>query len=203
MDKSSNIKNDWVKCLLLAFLVPILIMAFAYYRVGIYPGGPNIVLTFDMHTQYMPFFASLRYIGNTDNSLFFNMSGVLGNNFMGFAYYIFSPFTWIMSLFPLKMMPEAIYLSTLLRIGLCGLNFCIYLLYTYEQKKYYIGAVLLSCCYALMSYNIGYSINAMWLDAVLMLPIILLGIERTIRDKKSNVLILTVAFSMICNYYIT
>ena len=190
-------------CLCTATIIPIFIMAFAYYKVGIYPGGPNTVLTFDMHTQYMPFFASLRYIGNSDNSLFFNMSGALGNNFMGFAYYIFSPLTWLTVLFPLELLPEAIYITTLVRIGLCGLNFCIYLFYTYDQKKHYLGAVLLSCCYALMSYNVGYSINVMWVDAVLLLPIILIGIERILKWKGVNVLIISIALSMICNYYIT
>ncbi len=169
-------------------VIPIFIMVFAYYRVGIYPGGPNTVLTFDMQTQYMPFFASLRYLRSSDNSLFFNMSGALGNNFMGFAYYIFSPFTWITVLFPLELLPEAIYFTTLLRIGICGLNFCIYLLYRFKEKRYYLGTILLSCCYALMSYNVGYSINIMWLDAILMLPIILVGVERIIRDRKTTVL---------------
>jgi len=190
------------KCLLASTIIPIAIMAFAYYKVGIYPGGKNTVLTFDMYTQYMPFFASLRYIDKSDNSLFFNMSGTLGNNFMGFAYYIFSPFTWLTVLFTLNKLPEAIYFTALIRIGLCGLTFCIYLLYTYDHKRYF-GAAIISCCYALMSYNVGYSINVMWLDAVLMLPVILIGIERVIRDEGGSVLIISIALSMIWNYYIT
>ncbi len=200
---ASTQKRKCIVSITWSLIIPVLIMAFTYYKVGIYPSGPNTVLTFDMHTQYMPFFASLRYIGHSDNSIFFNMSGALGNNFMGLAYYVFSPFAWLTVLFPLEALPTAIYVTTLIRIGLCGVTFCIYLLYTYDRIRHYLGATLLSCCYALMAYNVGYSINAMWLDAVLLLPVILLGVEQVLRDRSTSTLIISVALSMICNYYIT
>lgn len=189
--------------LILSFFVPIVILIVAYELKGIYPGGPHTVFAMDLHGQYMPFFASLRYLGNTDNSIFINMSGALANNFMGFAYYIFSPFTWITTLFSLEALPTAFYLITVLKIGLCGFSFCYYLLYTYDEEKHFLGALLLACCYALMSYNIGYSINLMWLDGVLLLPWILVGAERIFKGKKPILFIAMIAVSMVCNYYIT
>lgn len=196
-------KNPAAICMILSFIVPVVILAAAYFMKGIYPGGPNTILTYDLKAQYMPFFSSLRYIGSSDNSIFLSMSGALGNNFWGMAYYIFSPMTWVTVLFPLDSMPTALYCTTLLRIGLCGLCFYSYLIYTYDKEKHYTGAFLISCCYALMSYNVGYSVNLMWLDAVYMLPLILIGVERILKDKNTLVLTVTVAFSMICNYYIT
>ena len=200
--KHIRINRKYLIAICLSIVIPVIILALAYYKNGIYPGGPNTVLTFDLKTQYMPFFASLKNVSKSDNSIFFNISGALGNNFWGFAYYIFSPFTWLTVIFPLDLFPVALYLTYLLRVGLCGFGFCYYLLYTYEEK-HYLGAVLLSCCYALMSYNIGYSINLMWVDAVLMLPWILTGVERVIRGKKKTALVIAVLISMICNYYIT
>ena len=196
-------KKTVLMLMVLSFLVPIFIMVAAYYMKGIYPGGPNTVLTLDLRSQYMPFFASLRYLGDPDNSIFLNMSGALGNNFWGFAYYIFSPFTWITVLFPLEALPTALYLTFLFRIGLCGSCFCIFLLYRYDDNSHYLGKFLLSCCYALMAYNIGYSINIMWLDGVYMLPLILIGSERILTKNKHNVFIVTITLSMIFNYYIT
>ncbi len=190
-------------CLVWAFVIPIIIIVFAYHKVGIYLGGPNTILTMDMGAQYMPFWASLRRIVCSDNSLFLNLSGALANNFGGFAYYIFSPLTWITEFFSLEKLPDVIYFLTLLRIGLCGISFCCYLLYTYREKQYKLAVVLLSCCYALMSYNVGYSLNLMWLDAVIMLPWILMGIERILRENKPALFIFSVFLSLVFNYYIT
>ena len=191
-----------IHCMILSFSIPVIIMIMSYYEVGIYPGGLNTILTFDLQSQYMSFFASLRTIGSSDNSIFFTMSGALGNNFMGFAYYIFSPFTWMTALASLESLPIALYITFLLRIGMCGMGFCYYLLYSFKDK-HFIGAVLLACCYALTSYNIGYSVNLMWLDVVLVLPWILVGVERVIRKKKHGLLVAMITFSLICNYYIS
>ena len=188
--------------MIISFVIPVFIMALAYYMRGIYPGGPYTVLTSDMGAQYMPFWASLRYIGKSDNSIFLNMSGALANNFMGFAYYI-SPLTWMTVLFDIGQLPEAIYFFTLIRIGLCGAGFSLYLYYTYNERRHRLSIILLSCCYALMSYNVGYSINLMWLDAVLMLPWILVGVERILRKNAPTFFIISVFLSLLLNYYIT
>lgn len=196
-------RNDNYTIIVASFIIPITIIAIAYYMKGIYPHGPNTILTMDMGSQYMPFWASFRYLCKSDNSIFFNMSGALGNNFWGFAYYIFSPLSWITVLFPLEKLPDAIYFLTLLRIGLCGLGFSCFLLYAYKDKKHKLAILLISLCYALMSYNVGYSINLMWLDAVLMLPWILVGIEKILNDNGPGIFIFSFFFSLLCNYYIS
>ncbi len=184
-------------------IIPMLIAFVAYAIKGIYLGGPNTILAMDMQAQYMPFFAVLRYIGRSDNSIFLNLSGALGNNYLGSVYYnLFSPMIWVTAFLPLEYLPDAIYVITILRIGLCGLGFCYYLLDSYEEK-HYLGALLLSCCYALMSYNIGYSINLIWLDAVLLLPWILTGAERILKGRRPVIYIISIFASMICNYYLT
>lgn len=190
--------------ILLSFVIPVFILAIAYGIKGIYPGGPFTVLILDLKSQYMPFFASLRDIcRSSDNSLFINMSGALGNNFMGFAYYIFSPLTWTTVFFPVDILPDVLYAHTLIRIGLCGAAFCYYLICTNPDKKNRLVMFLLSCCYALMSYNVGYSLNIMWLDGVLMLPLILVGVERVLDDNSPIFLVLSVFFSIVLNYYIS
>ena len=219
MSKQPRVKTEQKKqrgistCALmtLSFFVPVLIMALAYAGKGIYPGGPYTVLIMDMKSQYMPFYASLRYIGNSDNSLFFSMSGALGNNFFGtFAYYLSNPLVWLSVLVPLEYLPDYIYFLTLFKIGACGAGFCYFLSHyktnpdaEEESRKYPLMIFLLSCCYALMSYNVTYAMNLMWLDGVLLLPWIIAGMERILGGKKPTMFLVSVALSMICNYYIT
>ncbi len=197
-------KVVYIILIILSFFVPIVILCAAYYNIGVFIGGENTILAMDMQAQYMPFYASLNYLGSNDNSLYLNMSGALGNNYWGsFAYYLMSPLVWITMLLPLDELPDLIYVITLLKIGSCGVCFCLYLLQSKkdEQNKFYI--FMLSCCYALMSYNIAYSINLMWLDGVMMLPIVLIGVDRMIRENNPCVLIVSTAISMILCYYIS
>lgn len=195
--------HNSIKLMLLSFFGAMLIMAAVYYIKGIYPNGAYTVLASDMGAQYMPFWASLRYLGKNDNSLFLNLSGALGNNFWGFAYYIFSPFAWITTLFSLQKLPIVIYFLTLIKIGMCGASFSYFLFYCNPRNRHKLAIVLLSLCYALMSYNVGYSINLMWLDTVLCLPWVLVGIERILNEKSPVVFVLSILLGLVWNYYIT
>ena len=152
----------------------------------------------------MPFYASLRYLCQSDHSLFFSMCGAMGvNNYGNFAYYLTSPLVWISTLFSLDRLPDVIYVITLIKFGLCGTSFCVYLLYAYREKRYKLSILLLSVSYALMSYNIAYALNLMWLDGVMLLPLLLLGVENVIKDKQCILLTTVVAASLILNYYIS
>ncbi|MBO4981668.1 MAG: YfhO family protein [Lachnospiraceae bacterium] len=173
-------------------------------NLGITYGGQVTLLTYDMQQQFVAFFASLRYILDGTYSPFFNWGVSLGGNYMGLiAYYMASPLSWITLLWNLESMPDAIYVLTLLKIGLCGLTFAIFTRFGLAEKKCNFINVVFSCCYALMSYNIMYSMSLMWLDGVILLPIILLGVEQLLKGKKGFVYFASMAALFLCNYYIS
>ncbi len=196
------VKKENILALAVSFIFPMIIMMVAFGLRGIYPGGPITILSMDMQAQYMPFYASLRYIGNSDSSLFVSLSGALAYNYFGvFAYYLTSPLVWLTSLFELSLLPDLIYFITILKIGACGFSFCWFLLYLNGKRRWL--SFLFSCCYALMSYNIAYSINIMWLDGIMLLPWILYGIECYLDEKKGRILIVSTTLSMLLCYYIS
>lgn len=55
--------------------------------------------------------------------------------------------------------------------------------------------------YALISYNILYGMCLMWLDGVIMLPMIILGLEKIFDGKKGLLYIISLALLFISNYY--
>lgn len=191
--------------MLLSFMIPVIYMIVLYAQKEIYPGGSHTILTYDMQQQYLEFYASLRSIGEGGNSIFFNWNRSLGGNYLGlFAYYLASPFTIITLLCPLSQLPNAIYVMTLLKFGCAGLTFSIFLNHGYQlRKRLSYSAILFSCCYALMSYNVMYSISIMWLDGVILLPLILLGVERLLEEKKGGLFFVTLTMCFISNYYIS
>lgn len=71
-----------------------------------------------------------------------------------------------------------------------------------KDRKVDVAVLLCAVAYALNGYMTGYCWNVMWLDAVMILPVVLLGIERLI-DKKDGRLYATALFyALYCNYYI-
>ncbi len=191
----------------LCFFIPILLMIFIWGSIGISYGGEMTLLTYDMKAEYMPFYASLRYILRGENSLLFSWSFYMGSNFMGaYALDIASPLSWITVLWSLEKMPDAIYVLTLLKIGLSGLCFAFFTRFGLggdTKRRCGIANVVFSCCYALMSYNVAYSVFLPWLEEVILLPLILLGIEKLLQGKKGFLYFVSIAGAFLCSYYIS
>lgn len=189
---------------ILAFIIPVLVMITVLKFGGFYPFGDKTMFIMDMRDQYLEFFASLRNIGSGDNSLFFSWSRSMGGNYLGlFAYYIASPLSFITLFFSIKNMTIAILVLTLLKLGLCGLSFSVYGNYLWKREHEKTGGIILvfAICYSLISYNMVYSLCPMWLDGVILLPAILLGVEKILDGKKGLHYMLMLACLFICNYY--
>jgi len=212
----------------MSFLIPIAVMLFIFKGCGFYPFGEKSLFIMDMRDQYLEFFASLRNMVSGDDSLFFSWSRSMGGNYLGlFAYYIASPLSFLTVFFPLKDMPSAILLLTVLKIGLSGISFAVFGRYVWShnvvsdtfidrkhknsqdripliqgRKNWRLLFVLpFSISYALISYNMVYSMCLMWLDGVILLPVILLGVEKILDGRKGLHYMLGLAALFICNYY--
>lgn len=188
----------------LSFIIPVLITLWILYTEKFYPFGDKSVLIMDMREQYVNFFASLRDALWGDNSLFYSWSRSVGGNYIGlFAYYIASPFSFITLFFPIKALPLAMEFLFILKIGLCGLSISFLVRYLAKKLDTSLGYFLIlpSICYALISYNMVYSLSIMWLDAVILLPLIIMGIEYILENKKSILYIISLTFLFMSNYY--
>lgn len=198
-----------------SFIVPIVVLLIIFKNCGFYPFGEKTLLIWDMKNQYLEFYSSLRYIGK-ENSIFYSWSRSLGGNYFGlFAYYISSPFALLTLLFPIKLLPAAIVIITLLKIGSAGLTFSalgLYLWKKYTPAQSALPAPIacnwcvfiilpLSVSYALISYNLMYSQCLMWLDGVIMLPMVLLGVEKILDGKRGLHYFLSLILLFWSNYY--
>lgn len=186
----------------LSFLLPSLILILVFSTFGFYPFGEKSVLIMDMNGQYIQFFSSLKSLVSGESSLFFSWSKAMGQNYIAlFAYYLSSPLSFITLFFSKENLPVGIMILTILKISLCGLSFSVYLEKVFNENRTF--KLYFTTCYALMSYNLVYSLSLMWLDAVILLPIILLGIENIISEKKTVVFVASIALMFISNFYIS
>jgi uncharacterized membrane protein YfhO len=185
----------------LSFFIPFIIMWLAYATRGIFPFGNRDLLTIDLYHQYAPFIAELRTKLLSGESFFYSWTGGLGTNFYAlFAYYLASPLNILTILFPPSFLTEAILFLTLIKIGLAGGCFYRFLRGTYGREGHY--AVAFSVMYALSSYVLSYSWNIMWLDGIYLLPLIMLGLVRLLRDNRPLLYVLSMALMIASNYYI-
>ncbi len=184
----------------LAFFLPLVCMLIVYAVMKIFPFGDKTLLIMDMDDQYAEFFGYLHRVLLGGDSLQYSFTKSFGGNTVGlFSYYLSSPFSFLAVFFPHSAIPEEILVITLLKIATSGLTFAIFLRYVF--KKCDMSVVLFSCCYALSMYSVHYSMCVMWLDSVIWLPIILLGLEKILEDRAPWTFVFAYALSMISNYY--
>ena len=196
-----NVRKEY-SYLGISFLLPAIMMLAIYLALGHKPLGNFSVLTLDLNAQYVYFYEALREFIYGDASLIYSFSRSLGGEFMGiYAYYVASPISYIVALFPKSMMLFALLTIIVIKIGLCGLTFGFYLhKQTNNLNKNKI--ILFSTMYALSAYAITYQNNIMWLDGLFLLPILTYAIERLVKKGRCKLFIATLALMMMSHYYI-
>lgn len=196
------IKSSEYSYLAFSFILPVFIMYLVYIGIGIHPFGEESVLVLDLNGQYVSFFEALRNFIKGDASLLYSFSRSLGGEYMGiYAYYVASPLSYIVALFPTERMLEALLVLILVKVGLAGVTFGYFLhKHTAVQNKYI--TVAFSIMYSLCAWAITYQENTMWMDALIWLPLICLGIEQLIKFRKYKLFVVSLAIALASNFYI-
>lgn len=185
----------------LSFVIPVILWTIGIMLCGIFPFGDKILLFGDLLYQYTDFYEFYQRILLGEADLFYSFFNGIGGETLGIvAYYLMSPFNFILAFFKPENISEAVLVINLLKIGACGATFCVFLNKKFRQKGWI--NIAFSTCYALMSYNIAYQVNLMWIDGVIWLPIIALGIERLFEKNKMELLYISLTIAIISNWYI-
>lgn len=201
-DKFGEFRKKPYAYLTLSFLIPIAVMYLVYLVKGVHPFGDESVLVLDLNGQYVYFYEALRNAILGDRSLLYSFSRSLGGEFLGiYAYYVASPFSYIVCLFPQSRILEALLLVFLLKTGISGLTFGYYLHKTTRRPNKYMVWVF-SVLYALSSYAIVHQHNSMWIDALMWLPLLSLLIEDMIKHGRYKLYIPLLALTLASNFYI-
>lgn len=188
------------KYFIISFILPLLILGISYAVQGIFPFGDKHILTIDLYHQYAPFLRELQSKLLSGDSLFISWSGGLGFNFFSvITYYLASPFNLLLVLFTEQQISDAVLLITLLKIATSGLTFYLYSYFSRNKHSWFYVAI--SSGYALSGYSLAYSWNIMWLDTILLLPLVILGLIYLIRNKNNWLYIVSLAAILISNYY--
>ncbi|MBQ9914083.1 MAG: YfhO family protein [Clostridia bacterium] len=186
----------------IAFLATSVTMLAVFLCNGMIPFGDKTILRMDLYHQYGPLFAELYDIVKEGGSFFYSWKTGLGSCFLGnYFNYLSSPIGAVIMFFGHKNIPEAIAAMILIKAALSASAFTYYIKNSLKSQNF--AAVSLGVLYAFCGYMLAYYWNVMWLDAMVLLPVVLLGIERIINHGKPATYITGLALTMFSNYYMS
>ena len=195
-----------------AFGLPFFICVIICIGNGVYPFGDNCILHIDMYHQYCPFFTEFLNKLQSGGSLQYSWNLGLGSDFVSlYAYYLASPLNFLILLCPKSHVIEFMTLLIILKISASGLTFFLYIRHHYKlvgkdgrmHKNQVIPAIVFSTAYALSGFVAAYSWGIMWMDCIALFPLIMIGLERLVQEKKAGLYYITLALCIFCNYYIS
>ena len=192
-------KTYWIY--FVSFIIPVIIMIGVYLSQGIYWNSDTSPLLGDGFHQYVIFDVALRNILHGNGSLFYTFTSGLGLNFYALSsYYLGSFLSPLVYFFNLSNMPDAVYLTTLLKFGLIGLStyFSLNKLFQSIPKPLKLA---LSTSYALMSFTASQLEIKTWLDVFILIPLIITGLQLLVTEKKFLLYFTSLSILFIQNYY--
>ena len=174
-----------------------------FFLFQLYPFAQQTLAWCDMKQQVIPFLLDFQNIlkGNADFLL--NTQNAGGMSFLGvFFFFVSSPFTFLIAFVP----PEEMYLFANVLV-LLKMAFCSYTAALFFRRQFSSLGTLqlsaLSVMYAFGGYTMLYYQNMVWLDVMGMFPILLIGLDSLIRERKVLCFTLSLATIMVLNFYLT
>lgn len=168
---------------------------------GIYPFGDTLNLLWDEDVQYVDYFSFYRDVLLGKAHLSYSFSKSLGGSLVAlFGYYLGCPLNLLVVFFDNEHLPLFIYLLTALKMGFSGVTMSVFMRKRFSDldEPSVIG---LSIGYGVSQYVILQCSNIMWMDGVILLPLLLLSIYRFVTEKKKGFLFIMVLFSIMINWY--
>ncbi len=186
----------------LSFLIPALILLVIFIKRDIFPFGDRSFLHIDMYHQYFPFLVEFYHKLKDGESLFYSWNTGIGSNFIAlYVYYLASPFNWLCVLVPEHYLMEFLSYMVIIKTGLCGLSFTYYIRKHFHTNSW--AVLFFSLFYALSGFLAAYNWDVMWLDVVVLAPVVIWGLEKLIYEGNCKLYCITLALSILSNYYLS
>lgn len=186
----------WVACAALPVLLLLALSAWG----GVYPFGPESFLTEDLKYQYIDFFTWFRHVLTGEANIFYSFAQGMGSNTWGlYSYYLASPFNFILLLFDEAHLTLAIYVIVALKLACMNVAMAWYLRRRFELTRSW--AVAFALCYTWSTWSATNLRNPLWLDALILLPLMAWSCRRLLRTGRFIGLSLLVAADVITCWY--
>ncbi|MCR5150849.1 MAG: YfhO family protein [Clostridiales bacterium] len=194
-----RIFSDYSYCWLAAFCTAGL-MLLVFFCFNLFPFGDKTILRMDLYHQYGPLFAEFYDRVTNLESLIYSWRSGLGAPFLGnFFNYLSSPTSLIILLLGHENMPESIAAMIFIKALASSFTFTYYLKKSKGEGNFSTAAF--GVLYSMCGYFVAYYWNVMWIDAMALFPLVILGIEKIVNRKSPALYIATLSLTLLSNYY--
>ena len=189
--------------LIISPLAVLLLMGIVFFCYSLFPFAENTLSWCDMSQQVLPILLEFKDILAGHGNLFLNMENAGGMNFWGvFLFFISSPFSFLVAFVPKEDMMVFMNILVVLKMMVCALTACIF----FRRRFPNLGegpTALLGVMYAFCGYTMMFYQNLVWLDMMYLFPLLLLGTERMLTERKPLLYCLTLCAVVTVNFYLS
>ena len=186
-----------------AFAVTAVVSMIAAYSKELFPFGGQSIYYSDLATEFSTFLTELWRKVHTGGSLFYSWKTGVGGSFIGtFLFYCSSPSNLLVLLGKESSIDENIAILIYLRQALAAVSMCYYLSRRRGGRASFASA-LCGVLYAGCGWFCGFYFIIIWLDVFMLLPLLLLGIERIIDGGKPALYFVVLTWMLFANFYIS
>ncbi len=185
------------------FFVTFFLYVMIFKGLGFYPFDENGLTTMmsDQRDQYVTYMRTYQYALKNGGNLIYSLSKVFGGDFQSlFTYYLASPFNLFVVFISSADIPAFFFWTSIIKMSFASAN--MYLLARYVSKKRRIGFIAFSVAYGLISYALVYMFNFMFLDGLMILPLVTLGFRMLEEKRKEWLYPLSLCYSLFTSWYI-
>ena len=189
------------------FIIPVVItsvlLLIIFYFQGLYPFSNNSIVQVDADYQFIPVLYRIYDFLHGNGNIIYDDIG-FGNNIyisMIIQGSIFSPLSLLLYLTPRDNIINFYNIIIIVKMCLLSLTTYIYINRTYKIKEFY--KVVFAVLYAFSGWVILNYFNIMWLDSVILFPLIIMCLNELLNKGKYLGYIITLSLSLIISYYIS
>ena len=173
-----------------------------FYAVhGYYPFGERSVAWCDMDQQYVPLLMELK-AAFSGGSLFLGRGGGMMNFYGVFLFFLSSPLSLISLAVDNSRMIWFVNIMLVIKVGLSSASAELYFRKVLPKLNLPVG-VLISVMYGLSGYVMLYYQNDMWIDMMIVFPLLMISLFRLIRSGKWGAYAICLAMCVAMNFYIS
>lgn len=193
--------KERLKSHFIAFAITIAAMTLFCIIMRITPFGDNTFLYDDVRREFIQYYVHLKRALLGDASLAYSRTKGMGGSMLGlFINYMSSPLNFIYVFFPVKVFPTVLTILIIFRFGLSAFTADVFLSHLNIKKS-----IPFAVSFAMSLWVFVSLLNPLWLDAIVMFPLLSTAALEYSRDTHNRrwflTLILLTAFQFYLNYY--
>ncbi|MCM1133289.1 MAG: YfhO family protein [Ruminococcus flavefaciens] len=167
----------------------------------IYPMGEKSVLCMDLWGQYFSMYVNNKQADSIADMMYSWNGGFGFNNWAQSAYYCNSIFLLLFKILPVEALVKALCVFVLLKFAFSASAFLAYMRYKVKDGSL-VFSMVSAVAYSVCAYMLAYLSQFMWTDVVIYTPLVMLGLEKIINERKPLMYTLILAVTLISNFYV-